>query len=74
MREEAPDLGDVVRREEIREELLAEDRESDESLLARDQQVRAFLISVTLVVCLLMPLVGLVAGLTVRAFKWAAGW
>ena len=73
-REDPPDLADVARREAMRVELDAEQRQSDEALLARDQRIRALLISTTMVVCLLLPLVGLVVGLTVRAFYWAAGW
>jgi len=73
-REETPDLADVARREEVKVELQEEYRLSDEASLARDARIRAFFISITLVACLLLPLVGLIAGLTVRAFKWSAGW
>ena len=57
-REETPDLADVARREEVKVELQEEYRLSDEASLARDARIRAFFISVTLVVCLLLPLVG----------------
>ena len=73
-RDDPPDLADVARREEIREEMEAEQSSSDAALLERDARMRALLISFVLVVCILAPLVGLVAGLTVRAFCWSAGW
>ena len=71
MLDDPPNLAEVQIREEVRRELLEESERQD--LTHRDRRVFAFFISSTFILAVCLPLLGLVVGLTVRAFLWAAG-
>ena len=68
-----PDLARVRVREEVRAEVVAELGKRDELTQKYDARVRALVVSFTLLAAILVPLVGLVVGAAVRAFRWAAG-
>jgi len=62
-------------REEIRDELLAEQDQhaQQESAADRDRRLVALVISVTMSLACVLPLIALVVGLSWRAFRWASG-
>lgn len=73
--EEPPDLTELQYRAEIEKKVQDEYAQAEEvqTLQDRDRRSLALVISVTLVVGVILPLAGLIIGLTVRAFLWAAG-
>jgi len=71
--DETPDLAREAARAEARQELEEEMRLSDEALRERDRRLTALVLTFIVMACVLLPLVGLVVGITVRAFHWAAG-
>ena len=58
---------------EIRAELAASSEQDEQRALDRDRAMRALCITVTLVLAVCLPLLGLVVGVAVRAFGWASG-
>ena len=71
--QDPPNLVEVQIREEIRAELLEDAAKSAASLQDRDRRMTALVISATLVVCLILPMLAAVVGASWRVFKWAAG-
>ena len=75
--DEPTDMREVEMRAKIeREERAKLDGELEqhaESTQVRDRAMRALSVSVALVVLVLLPIIGLVVGVTVRAFGWSSG-
>jgi len=75
VRDDPPNLVEVKIREEIRKELLEERARSEESeaLSQRDRRVLALALSVLFALGFMLPVLGLIIGLGVRAFRFASG-
>lgn len=61
-------------REEIRSEELARLDSQERTLNSTDRRYLALFVTFTLAAGIILPVAGALAGLTVRAFRWAAGW
>lgn len=71
-----PDLGEVQARAEIEREVEEKYRALAETERAadRDKAILAVGISSAVALAVALPMLALVAGVSLRLFRWAAGW
>lgn len=69
-----PNLVELKIREEIEQEVRAELEQVEAVVGDQDRRFTALVISAILMVSLFLPLIGLIAGVSLRIFFWAAGY
>lgn len=71
--DDPPNLAEVALREKVRDEVMDELIDRDEILMSRDKRVLALALSFAFALSIIVPLLGLMVGVAVRAYRFGAG-
>lgn len=68
------DLRELEMRHRIEQEVRGEVASEKEADLAHDRAMKALVISAVSLACVVLPILGLILGLSWRIMRWAAGY